>query len=90
VLQSTLTSKGVWNASHYKNPKMDSLYKQFVKAIDVSTQQKLAGQIQTLLLADTPLIIPYFEDELSASKPNVHGLIGSQIQQLFLDKAYLS
>jgi peptide/nickel transport system substrate-binding protein len=90
VLQATLTSKGVWNAAHFKNPQMDKLYTDYVKAIDVSTQQKIAGQIQTLLLNETPLIIPYFEDALNAGKPNVHNLKTGQIQQLFVDEAYLS
>jgi peptide/nickel transport system substrate-binding protein len=51
---------------------------------------KLAGQIQTLLLNETPLIIPYFEDELNATKPNVYGVVGSQIQQTFLGQAYMT
>ncbi len=91
VLQATLTSKGVWNAAHFKNAQLDALYKKFVAALDIGTQQKLAGQIQTLLLNETPLIIPYFEDNLvAATKPNVHGVIGGQIQQTFLGQAYMT
>ncbi|MGI8714522.1 MAG: ABC transporter substrate-binding protein [Solirubrobacteraceae bacterium] len=90
VLQATTTSKGVWNAAHFKNPQMDKLYKEYVKSIDVSTQMKIAGQIQTLLLNETPIIIPYFEDALNAGKPNVHNIKTGQIQQLFVDQAYLS
>jgi peptide/nickel transport system substrate-binding protein len=90
VLQATLTSKGVWNASHFKNPQLDSLYKQFVAAVDLTTQMKLSGQMQTLLLNETPLIIPYFEDELNATLPNVHNVLGSQIQQTFLGSAYMT
>jgi peptide/nickel transport system substrate-binding protein len=90
VLQATLTSKGVWNASHFKNPQLDALYKKFVAAVDVSSQMKLAGQMQTLLLNETPLIIPYFEDELNATLPNVHNVLGSQIQQTFLGTAYMT
>jgi peptide/nickel transport system substrate-binding protein len=90
VLQATVTSSGVWNAAHFKNPQMDKLYKEYVKAIDISTQTKIAGQIQTLLLDQTPLVIPYFENALNAAKPNVHNIRTGQIQQIFLDKAYLS
>ncbi len=90
VLQATVTSKGTWNASHFKNPQMDKLYTEYVKSIDVSTQKKIAGQIQRLLLDQTPLVIPYFENALNAGKPNVHGIRTGQIQQIFLDKAYLS
>ncbi len=90
VLQATLTSKGVWNAAHFKNPQLDSLYKKFVAAVDLNTQMKLSGQMQTLLLNETPLIIPYFEDELNATLPNVHNVLGSQIQQTFLGSAYMT
>jgi peptide/nickel transport system substrate-binding protein len=90
VLQATCTSKGVWNAAHFKNPQMDKLFKEYVKAIDLSTQQKVAGQIQTLLLNQTPIIIPYFENALNAGKPNLHEVRTGQIQQLFVDKAYLT
>ena len=90
VLQATLTSKGVWNAAHFKNPQLDSLYKQFVAAVDLTTQTKLSGQMQTLLLNETALIIPYFEDELNATTPNVHGVLGSQIQQTFLGQAFMT
>jgi peptide/nickel transport system substrate-binding protein len=90
VLQATVTSSGVWNAAHFKNSQMDKLYKEYVKAIDISTQTKIAGQIQTLLLDQTPLVIPYFENALNAGKPNVHNIRTGQIQQIFLDKAYLS
>ncbi len=90
VLQATLTSKGVWNAAHFKNSQLDSLYKQFVAAVDLNTQMKLSGQMQTLLLNETPLIIPYFEDELNATLPNVHNVLGSQIQQTFLGSAYMT
>jgi peptide/nickel transport system substrate-binding protein len=51
---------------------------------------KLSGQMQTLLLNETPLIIPYFEDELNATLPNVHNVLGSQIQQTFLGSAYMT
>jgi peptide/nickel transport system substrate-binding protein len=90
VLQATVTSKGVWNAAHFKNPQMDKLYTEYVKTIDVSSQTKIAGQIQTLLLDQTPLVIPYFENALNAGKPNVHSIRTGQIQQIFLDKAFLS
>ncbi len=91
VLQAVFTSNGVWNAAHFKNAQVDSLYKKFVAAVDLSTQMKLAGQLQTLLLNETPVIIPYFEDNLvAATTPNVHGVVGAQIQQTFLGKAYMT
>jgi peptide/nickel transport system substrate-binding protein len=90
VLEATLTTHGVWNAARFHNTQYDTLVKQFVSAVDLQTQKTLAGKIQTLLLAETPVIVPYFIDELNATKSNVHGVYGSQAQQLFLGKAYMT
>ena len=90
VLQATLTTGGVWNAARFRNPQYNALVKQYVATIDLQTQRQIAGEIQRLLLAQTPVIVPYFVDELNATKSNVHGVYGSQTQQIFLDKAYMS
>jgi len=90
VLQATLTSGGVWNAARFRNTEYNTLVKQYVATVDLQTQKQIAGKIQSLLLAETPVIVPYFVDELNATKSNVHGLYGSQAQQLFLGKAYMS
>ncbi len=88
-LTSTLTSTGTWNAARFKNPTYDSLVKQYVAAVDLQTQKQLAGKIQMLLLQETPLVIPYFIDGLTASKSNVKGLNPTSISQIYLDKAYI-
>ncbi len=89
-LSSTLTSTGTWNAARFKNPTYDKLVKQYVAAIDLQTQKQLAGQIQTLLLQETPVVIPYFIEGLCATKSNVHGVNPTAVSQIYLDKAYLS
>jgi peptide/nickel transport system substrate-binding protein len=89
-LTSTLTSKGTWNAARFKNPTYDKLVAQYVATVDLQTQRKIAGQIQRLLLQETPLVIPYFIDGLSANKSNVHGTNPTSISQIYLDKAYIS
>ena len=89
-LASTLTSKGTWNAARFKNPTYDKLVEQYVAAVDLQTQKQIAGKIQTLLLQETPIVIAYFIDGLTASKSNVHGLNPTSISQIFLDKAYMS
>jgi peptide/nickel transport system substrate-binding protein len=90
VLEATLTTKGIWNAARFNNPQYDALFKKFIAALEVSEQQKIAGQIQTLLLEQTPVIVPYFLDELSATTTNVRGTMGSQNQQIFLGQASIS
>jgi peptide/nickel transport system substrate-binding protein len=89
-LASTLTSAGSWNAARFKNPTYDQLVKQYVAAVDLATQRQLAGKIQTLLLQETPLVIPYFIDGLTATKSNVQGVNPTSISQIFLDKAYMA
>jgi peptide/nickel transport system substrate-binding protein len=86
-LASPLTSKGTWNAAHFKNPQYDSLVKQYVAALDLQAQKQIAGKIQRLLLQETPIVIPYWIDGLTASTPNVGGLNPTSIAQLYLNTA---
>jgi peptide/nickel transport system substrate-binding protein len=90
VLESALTSNGPWNAARFKNPRYDALVKQYVASVDLQTQKQIAGKIETLLLAETPIIVPYFLDELTATTTNVHGVSPTATAQLFLGQAYIS
>jgi peptide/nickel transport system substrate-binding protein len=87
-LNATLTSKGAWNAAHFKNSTYDSLYKEYVATADLQTQRTLATKIETLLLDQTPIIIPYFFDELSATKPTLGGIVTTGMGQMFAGQAY--
>jgi peptide/nickel transport system substrate-binding protein len=78
------TGQGSWNAARFSDPTYDSLSKQFVAAVDLATQRRLAGQIQRLLLDETPIIYPYFYDYLSATQKNVTGVYPTAIGELFL------
>jgi peptide/nickel transport system substrate-binding protein len=89
-LEAPLTSSGPWNAAHFKNKTYDGLVKQYVAATDLQTQRSIAGKIEQLLLNETPLIIPYWIDGLTASTPNVGGLNPTSIAQLYLNTAYKS
>jgi peptide/nickel transport system substrate-binding protein len=89
-LEAPLTSTGPWNAARFHNKTYDGLVKQYVAALDLQAQRRVAGQIQRLLLAQTPIVIPYWIDGLTASKSNVSGLNPTSISQLYLNKAYLS
>ena len=87
-LESPLTSGGPWNAAHFKNKTYDGLVKQYVAAVDLQTQQQLAGKIETLLLDETPLVIPYFIDGLTAATSSVHGINPTSIAAIYLKGAY--
>jgi peptide/nickel transport system substrate-binding protein len=89
-LEAPLTSSGPWNAAHFHDPAYDALVKQYVAALDLQTQRTIAGKIERLLLAQTPLIIPYWIDGLTASTPKVGGLNPTSIAQLYLNQAYMS
>jgi peptide/nickel transport system substrate-binding protein len=88
-LQTTnaTTGTGPWNAAHFSNSQYDSLVKQYFAALDVPTQKNLAGQIETLLLAQTPIIFAYFYDYLTATAKGVTGVYPTAIGHLFLYNA---
>ncbi len=81
------TGAGTWNAAHFSDSQYDSLVSQYVAASDLSTQRSLAGQIETLLLAQTPVIYAYFYNYLSATAMGVSGVYPTAIGHLFLYNA---
>jgi peptide/nickel transport system substrate-binding protein len=89
-LDAPLESNGVWNAAHFKNPTYDNLVKQYTAAVDLQTQKTIAGKIETLLLDQTPLVIPYFIDGLCATTKKVSGVAPTSISAVFLKNASIS
>lgn len=89
-LGAPLLSDGAWNAARFRNPAYDKLYAQYVAALDIGSQKKLAGDIQALLLDQTPLVIPYFYDALLATGARVSGVRFTAISQLYLDRATIA
>jgi peptide/nickel transport system substrate-binding protein len=75
-LTAALETGGVWNAAHYANPAFDAAAKGFVGAIALSDQRSFAKQAETILLADTPVIFPYFYYYLAAGSKSVSGYYG--------------
>jgi peptide/nickel transport system substrate-binding protein len=86
-LASVYTSKGTWNAAHFKNPQADELIGQYIAALDLDSQRSAAKQIQELLLDETPVSIPYFYNFLSAAKPNLLNAVSAATGQFDLSKA---
>ena len=78
---------GPWNAAHFSNSQYDSLVAQYIAASDVGTQKSLAGQIETLLLAQTPIIFGYFYNYLTATAMGVTGAYPTAIGHIFLYNA---
>jgi peptide/nickel transport system substrate-binding protein len=61
-----------------------------VAAVDLQTQKTLAGKIETLLLNETPIVIPYFINGLTATTPSVKGVNPTSLSAIFLKDAYKS
>ncbi|HEX3925823.1 MAG TPA: ABC transporter substrate-binding protein [Streptosporangiaceae bacterium] len=78
---------GSWNAAHFNNSSYDSLFAKYVAAVDLSTQRTIAGQIETLLLDQTPVIFGYFYNYLTATAKNVNGAYPTAIGHIFLYNA---
>lgn len=85
----TKTGQGSWNAARFNNARYDKLSKQFVAAVDLSSQRSLAKQIELLLLDETPIVYSYFYDGLTATQKHVHGVYPT-VFQLFLWNAWKS
>jgi len=81
------TGTGPWNAAHFNNAQYNKLAQQYIAARDLSSQRQVAGQIQTLLLNETPIIYGYFYNYLSAWAKNVTGPYPTAIGHIFLNKA---
>jgi peptide/nickel transport system substrate-binding protein len=78
---------GSWNAAHFNNKQYDMLSQQYIATADLTTQKKIAGQIETLLLEQTPIIFGYFYNYLTASAKNVTGAYPTPIGHIFLYNA---
>ena len=72
-LNRIFKSTGDWNAAHYNNPKFDAAADRFMKAADFATKRAASKEIQTILLEDTPVIITYFANTITAVKKNLTG-----------------
>jgi peptide/nickel transport system substrate-binding protein len=78
---------GAWNAAHFTNSQYDKLAGQYIAAVDLSTQKSLAGQIETLLLNETPIIYAYFYNYLTATAQGVTGAYPTAIGHIFVNNA---
>jgi peptide/nickel transport system substrate-binding protein len=74
LLTNPLVSGGAWNAAHFKDPTYDGLVASYVKALDLGAQRAAAGDIERLLLDETPIIVSYFPDLLVPVRKGISGL----------------
>ena len=53
-------SEGVWNESHYSNPRVDELIEIGRSSLDQAERTAAYKEIQQILLDEGPIIVPYF------------------------------
>ena len=79
---------GLWNAAHFSNAQYDKLVDAVLSPPPTCPRQKsIAGQIETLLLDQTPIIYAYFYNYLTATTQGVTGVYPTAIGHLFLYNA---
>ncbi|MBN8629450.1 MAG: hypothetical protein J0L76_01190, partial [Rhodobacterales bacterium] len=88
-LQAPLTSTGTWNSARFANTQYDTLVQSYIGALDLEAQRSVAGEIQTLLLDETPVIFSYFYDYLTFTKQGVTGVMPTAMGHLMLAQASL-
>lgn len=90
LLAAPLLSGGAWNAAHFRNAEYDRLVARYVAALTPAAQHEAAGEIERLLLRETPVIIPYFSDYLVPVSARLRGVQPTAIGQLFLQDAWFA
>jgi peptide/nickel transport system substrate-binding protein len=81
------TGTGAWNAAHFANSQYDQLAAQYIAEVDPTSQKSVAGQIENLLLQQTPVVFAYFYNYLSATAQGVTGAYPTAIGHIFLNNA---
>jgi peptide/nickel transport system substrate-binding protein len=89
VLTAAFRSKGIWNAAHYSNKKLDAAMTRFLGAIALKDQRRYEKQMQLILLHDTPVIVPYFYNFLAAGSKKVKGYKADAQGTVFLSHTSL-
>jgi peptide/nickel transport system substrate-binding protein len=64
-------SDGIWNASHYNNPKFDAEARRFLASADVASQRAATKRMAGMLLQDTPVITSFFITYVTAGSSKV-------------------
>jgi peptide/nickel transport system substrate-binding protein len=85
-----LTSNGIWNSSHWKNPEFDKLVAQYDASLDETVRRQIAGKIAALQQDETPVIVAYWIAQLRAISKKVHNVGGNGSIYLDLTRTYIS
>ena len=67
-------SEGVWNESHYSNPRVDELIEIGRSSLDQAERTAAYKEIQQILLDDGPVVVPYFFAQFMVLAGGVSGV----------------
>jgi peptide/nickel transport system substrate-binding protein len=82
-LNAALKSKGIWNSSQYASTAFDDAFKGFQTSVGVDAQKAACNKLETILLEDTPIALPYFYNYLAGSSKSFTGPYASGLGQMF-------
>lgn len=86
-LNSALSTKGVWNSSQYSSPAFDAAFGEFQSAVGVDAQKAACKKIETILVEDTAISVPYFYNYLTGYSKKFMGVYSSGLGQAFFSTA---
>jgi len=86
-LNAALSTGGIWNSSQYRSTEFDAAFKSFQGAVGIDAQKAAATKISQILQKDTPLIVPYFYQYLSAHSSKFAGVQTTALGQIDLSQA---
>jgi peptide/nickel transport system substrate-binding protein len=86
-LNAALSTGGVWNSSQYASKEFDAAFKAFQASVGVDAQKTAAAAITKILQTDTPMLVPYFYQYLSAHSKKFTGVQVTALGQMDFTKA---
>ena len=85
-----LTTKGIWNSSHWSNSQFDQLAKEYDATLDEAKRKDIGTQMATIQTDETPIIIAYWIEALRAGATAVNGVEANGAEYLDLTHAFLA
>ncbi|MDO8210243.1 ABC transporter substrate-binding protein [Conexibacter sp. CPCC 206217] len=86
-LTAQLSPGGVRNAAHWRSADYARLLRTYMGESDLQAQRRTAGQIQELLLEQTPVIYAFFPNYLTATTASVQGVVPTAMGHMLLAQA---
>jgi peptide/nickel transport system substrate-binding protein len=86
-LNAALKTDGDWNSSQYSSPEFDAAFGEFQAAIGVDAQKAACKKIETILVEDVAIVLPYWYNYLAGSSKSYSGIYSSALGQMFFSSA---